>query len=275
MKKYTIQALVAFLVFSLACQTLTPATLSPGETATRPPSETEAPPRDGTVINNCTDVVKAVRGLQTNDVPKGLMETGTKQGDEFDPNAYFNVLPNLSMQEGYVLDYVFMGDSLGSFPILAARPTDQPPFISATDLPPGTEFADYLDHVEVKDVEQGYFEFTSLSIMARQFYLVWHANYNDTEVICDREAVDAIAAERATGDFGMKFDDNQLKQIKELVNIEPLVKLTDSTATVEMVTFSKWGGFYRMAYTIDRAFPHKIIDTQEENIIHYDCGIMF
>lgn len=252
--------LIALLVFSFACQTLFPAT---------------PPPRDGMVIEDCSSMVKSIRSMQTNDVPKGLYESGVKQGDEFDVNDYFSATPNISMQEGYTLDYVFLGDSLGSFPILAARPIDQPPYISSADVSADSELADYWNYIEVKDVEQGYFEYIAFLIMADQFYLVWHANYDDTEVICDREAVDAIVADINDNDFGIAFDKDQMKQIKAMQNIEPLVKLTDTTAIVEIITFSKWGGFYRMTYTIDRAFPHTIIDVQEENIVPYDCGIMF
>lgn len=260
MKKPTILFLFVTLVFSLSCQTILPTTV---------------PPREGTIITNCANITKAVRAMQTHDVPKGLYETGIKQGDEFDVNEYFDVLRNLSMQEGYALDYVFLSDFLGSFPLLAARPTNLPPYTSSTDLSDGSDLTDYWKYIEVRDTEQGYFEYASFLIMANQFYLVWHANYNDTEIICNREAVDAIVAERNTGNFGMEFDREQMRLIRVMNNIEPLIKLTDSTAIVEMVTFSKWGGFYRMTYTIDRNFPHRIIDTKEENIVPYDCGIMF
>ena len=37
----------------------------------------------------------------------------------------------------------------------------------------------------IEDVEQGYFEYVVMDIMANQFYLFWHANYNDTEIVCN------------------------------------------------------------------------------------------
>jgi hypothetical protein len=260
MKKPGTVLFFAALAVSFACQTLFPAT---------------PPPRDGTVISNCADITKAIRAMQSSEIPQGLYETGVKQGNEFDVNEYFSVLPNLSMQEGYALDYVFRVDSLGSFPLLAARPIDLPPYTSSTDLPEGSDFTEYLNFIEVKDSEQGYFEFISLLVMANQFYLVWHANYNDMEIVCDRAALDAITAERNTGDFGMEFDKDQMKQIHAMNAIEPLVKFDGDTAVVKIVTFTKWGGFYRLTYTIDRSFPHEIIDVREENIVPYDCGILF
>ena len=260
MKKPSVIFLLSVLAFFFACQTLFPATPQL---------------REGTTITNCPNIVNAVRGMQTSKIPDGLQNSGEKQGDEFDVNEYFTVLPNLSMQEGYVLDYIYSFDSLGSFPLLAARPADQPPYATPKDLPNDSELLDYWNYIEVKDTEQGYFEFISFLIMADQFYLVWHANYDDTDIICDRNVVDAIATDINDGDFGIQFDKEQMKQINALNNIEPLVNFTDTTAIVEIITFSKWGGFYRMTYTISRSFPHEILDIQQENLVPYDCGILF
>ena len=260
MRTKAIYPILVLLCFSFACQALFPAT---------------PPPRDGVVIDNCSEFVKSIRSMQTNDTPQELIETGIKQGGEFDVNEYFNVTPNLSMQEGYALDYVIIPDSLGSFPLLAARPVDQPPYKSSSEVSVDSELTNYWKYMEVRDNEQGYFEYASFLLLANQFYLVWHANYNDLGIVCDRATVDNIVANVNDGGFGIEFDREQMKQIKVLQNIEPLVKLTDTTAIVELVVFSNWGGFYRMTYTIDRSSPHEIIDRQDENIIPYDCGIMF
>jgi hypothetical protein len=59
-----------------------------------------------------------------------------------------------------------------------------------------------------------------------------------------------------------------------MTNIEPTVTLTHDSAIVEVVIFTKWGGFFRRTYTISRSFPHTI-DMKEENLVPYECGIMF
>lgn len=133
MKKTNILSLFALLIFSLACQTLFPE---------------PAPPRDGTVISNCAEVTRAIRAMQTAEIPQGLFETGIKQGDEFDVNEYFSVLPNLSMRDGYALDYVFYGDSLGGFPVLAARPADLSPYATREDIP-DPDLEKYWKYLEV------------------------------------------------------------------------------------------------------------------------------
>ena len=256
MKKQTIFLILVTLMFSLACQFLIPSN------------------RDGTIVSACTDVVQAFRGVQPGMVPQSLRETGIKQGGEFDVNDYFKAFTHLSVEQGYTLDYVYQVDFLGAFPILYARPVDQPAYISTKDLPVDLEITDYLSHIMIDDTEQGYFEFVALSIMARQFYLDWHANYNDTVIVCNDNDVDAIVEDINDGEFGIPFDMSQQMKIRGMKDIEPLVKMNDDTALVELIMFTKWGGFYRLTYTINRSFPHAITDVQQENLVSYDCGIM-
>jgi hypothetical protein len=49
-------------------------------------------------------------------------------------------------------------------------------------------------------VEQGYFEYVVMDIMSNQFYLSWHANYNDLEIVCNRGDVNDIVKDVSSGD---------------------------------------------------------------------------
>jgi len=256
MKKQTVLLLFVVVVILLACQLWTPTA------------------REGTVISDCPEILTAVRNIQPTDIPQILLETGTKQGDEFDVNDYFKVLTHISMQDGYSLDYIYHVDGLGAFPILYALPDGQAPYASVDEVPENTELWDFREYLDVEDVEQGYFEVVVMQIMAGQFYLNWHANYNDMQIVCSRDDVNAIISDINAADFGYEFDIPQQTKARALQNIEPLVKLTNDSAIVEVVTFTKWGGFFRQTYTISRSFPHTI-EMKEENIVEYDCGIMF
>jgi hypothetical protein len=143
------------------------------------------------------------------------------------------------------------------------------------DIPENTQLADFREFLDVEDVEQGYFEYVVLDIMANQFYLFWHANYNDTEIVCNREEVNDIVTSVSSGDFGNAMDLAAQTKARTMRNIEPSVRLTGDVANVEVITFTKWGGFYRFTYTISRGFPHMVIDVKQENIVPYDCGVMF
>jgi hypothetical protein len=256
MKKQTIFLLLLTFIISLSCQFLFPS-------------------RTGTVISDCAAVVAAVGNIQPGGPPQHLFDTGKKRGDEFDVNQYFDVLTHISMREGYALDYVYQADSLGGFPLLYARTADQAPYASMADIPENTQLADFREFLDVEDVEQGYFEYVVLDIMANQFYLFWHANYNDTEIVCNREEVNDIVTSVSSGDFGNAMDLAAQTKARTMRNIEPSVRLTGDVANVEVITFTKWGGFYRFTYTISRGFPHMVIDVKQENIVPYDCGVMF
>lgn len=256
MRNQRIFLLLVVFVSSLACQFLSPA-------------------RPGTVITDCADIVAAVGDSQPGDIPQHLFDTGTKQGDEFVANQYFDVLTHLSMREGYILDYVYQNDSLGGYPLLYARPADQVPYASMADIPENTQLPDFHEYLQVEDVEQGYFEYVVLDIMANQFYLFWHANYNDTQIVCNRREVNDIISSVNSGDFGYKLDLAQQTKARTMRNIEPVVNLTGDVAKVQVITFTKWGGFYRWTYTISRSFPHTINDFKQENLVPYDCGVMF
>lgn len=256
MKKQIAFLLFVVFVSSLACQFLFPS-------------------RPGTVISDCSDIVTAVGNIQPGVIPNHLLDTGIKRGDEFDADQYFNVLTRISMREGYTLDYVYQVDSLGGFPMLYARPMDQVPYASLEDIPDNSALSDFREYLEVKDIEQGYFEYVVIDIMANQFYLFWHANYNDTEIICNSEDVNGVIASVNSGDFGNKFDLAQQAKARAMKDIEPVVSLTGDAANVEIITFTNWGGFYRLTYTISRSFPHIITDIKQENLVPYDCGVMF
>lgn len=257
MKKPSIVSLLSAFVISLACQLFVP-----------------PPAREGTLVTDCAKIVSAVAGIQPQNPPQGLMDTGVKTGDEFDANDYFGVLDHVSMRDGYALDYVYPVDFLGSFPLLYPRPVDQEPYASAADVPEGAELGNFREQIEIEDVEQGYFEYVVMDIMAGQFYLVWHANYNDAQIVCGRDAANAVVDATNSQDFGSKFDLQQQAQVRAMTNVEPVVKLTPDSAVVEVVIFTKWGGFFRRIYTISRAFPYTV-DVKEENLVEYDCGIMF
>ena len=245
MKKQTIFWLLVCFAPSLACQSVS----SSGT---------------GTIISDCAEIVSAVENIQPGKIPNDLRRTGIKQGNEFDANQYFGVLTHVSMREGYTLDYIYHVDDLGAFPMLYARPVEQTPYASVEDVSGSTKLPDFREYVVLEDIEQGYFEYTVLNIMAGQFYLDWHANYNDDIIFSVNE-----------GNIGIDLNLAQQTKARAIKNIEPVVTLTEESAQVRIVAFTKWGGFFRLTHTIRREFPHIIIDVKEEELVPYDCGVKF
>ena len=215
--------------------------------------------------------MSALAGSQQ--VPENLMaDEPVKLGGEFDPNQYFSVLTHLQMEPGYTLDYVYYYDFMGGYPALYARPVDQPPYQVTPggydDLP--SDY--YLDHVQADGTPESYFELAALDIIGQQFYLFWHANYNDTQIIADSDALDRLLD--GGGMMGDAFPADVRRQAQQL-DVQPVIEIGADKVTVSFITFTNWGGFYRATYTIQRDFPHTILDVEWEELVPYDCGIMF
>ncbi len=145
--------LVLALLLSLACR-LTPATTE-GEDL------------------GCAAAVEGIRSLWAQyPFPDYFMEEkAVERGGEFDPMLYFTVLDHLSMEAGYVLDFVYTYDFMGGFPTLFARPETQPPYLSWDTVP--AESFRALDYVRTDGTAAGYLQLAILSIMGEQFYLFW------------------------------------------------------------------------------------------------------
>ena len=175
-----------------------------------------------------------------------------------------------------MLDFVYHQDGMGGYPILYAHPVDQPPYATENEYSAaGSDQPDYLTFVVPQDSPEGYFEYAAFAMLANQFYLDWHANYNDWRVLCDMEAVDdTIRSFTGDGSIGISMTARQQRQARSIDNPQPTVDLSAETATIKMLVFTKWGGFYRRTLTIRRA-DHSILDTQDEPLVEYDCGIMF
>jgi hypothetical protein len=237
-----------------------------------PPDSGTSPSAFATLQSVVDDMAALTRELEP---PEHLLqEEAMKTGDEFDVNAYFQVLDRLSMEPRYVLDYVYRYDELGGEPVLYARRADEPAhatyadYVQAVDEPRDA----YLDHVQVDGTEESFFQLIVLRIMGPQFYLWWHGNHNDTTIIADRARLPDLLS--TTEEFCGPLSPDTQQQANAL-NFDPVVELQDTVALVEVVTFTKWGGFMRTSYSISRSFPHQILQEQTEIILPYHCEVAF
>lgn len=197
-----------------------------------------------------------------------------KRGGEFDPNRYFQALPHLRMRDGFTLDWVYHQDGMGGYPIVYARPVEQSPYPDEAAYKAAGDQQPYLGFVVPQDSPEGYFEYALLALSANQFYLDWHANYNDWEVVCGSDGIDAVIASRDDGSFGRPMSADQQRQARAITDPLPAVALNDQTATVSMLVFTKWGGFYRRTLAIDRR-DHSIRAESDLPVVAYDCGVAF
>ena len=204
-----------------------------------------------------------------------MEENPVKTEADFDVNRYFDVLDHLSVQEGYALDYVYIYDGMGGYPILYAYPDDEAPYQTGADYRAANEYAplDYLAAIVTDDTPESYLQLAVLEVMGNQFYLYWHANYNDAEIICDQDMLEAIIEPRV-GDSDYDLNEEAVQKAG-LLRVTPVVEFDDEVAHLWLVLFTDWGGFYHVGYTIGREFPREAMEVDSEQLVPYNCDIMF
>jgi len=202
--------------------------------------------------------------------PRHLLDGEQRREEDFDPNTYFTALERLSLEPGYVLDYVYYADFLGGAPVLYARATDQPPYSSESALP--RTLPPYLDSIHAEDSIEGFYQLALLRVLGGQFYLYWHAGYNDRQVLVTPAAITALL--EAGDGFEQAFPHDMHREAQNL-NPTPQVVLNETTVTVTLLTFTNWGGFEQYTVTFQRAFPHTRIEETIKTLVEYDCGVVF
>lgn len=285
--------LTAVLTISLGCQALT----LPQEKTTMPdlnPGSTGPAAAGESVANLTSACVAAVDGLyhlrSELEYPEYFQqENPARQGDEFDPNRYFDVLTHLKMEPGYTLDYAYRYDGMGGGPLLYARKTEEAPFKTAAELqaalttptpvgatgeaPPSFGWNEqYLSHVQVDGTPESYLEFSLLALTGGQFYLFWHSYYYDTVVMCGLDSIKYPQDE--LDDFQIELPPEVLSAAKK-IDFTPDVRIEEGSVTVRLVTFSKWGGFTEIVHVLDRARPSRLLRSSVTPLVEYDCGVRF
>jgi hypothetical protein len=243
----------------------------------------------------CQETVNALRKIQPLTIPGPLASNGEKAGGEFNVNDYFPVLKHLSMEKGYVLDYVYVNDGSGGLPILFARAKDQVPFsifdeyaaASGNVTRPENDMSliwlveekengvfGFGNKIKVQDSNEGYFEYTVLQIIGSQFYLFWHANLNDARIVCVADELEDILNDIDNDSKLAKIDDS-FKASARALDLQPVVELSGDTVAVKLVVFSKWGGFSRYTFNISRSSPHSVMGYNKDTLLDYQCGLEF
>lgn len=205
----------------------------------------------------------------------------------FDPNRFLGLFRNISVRQGYVLDYVYSASGGNGHPSLYARKAEAPPlpsqplleFLTATNAPSQDSYLSHVDALQADGGEQGWFQLALMFLVADQFYLAWHANYFDTRVICSPAGMNRFLSDSrnfirgwSEKSFSLPAD---LQKAARALDVRPTVTVDAATATVRLTTFSNWGGFSRAQVVFRREAPHKVLQTSSEELVPYNCGVMF
>jgi hypothetical protein len=281
MKKLLIAVFVCIMAFSgvfAGCGTRTP-------TATTPSTTVTPTPDDGFTAAWCREMLSSFKALRPADVPQNLGQTGSKMGGEFDVNRYFDVLTHISMDSGYVLDYVYITDTIRGGPILYVRPANKIPFYTYEDyrlatkdtprqgqdnslifLVQGTDDTASGNKIQIDGTRQGYFEYAVLQTLSNQFYLLGSANYNDKKIICEQAELEGIWAEVEAAGLGPVAA--SVKETAGGLDFSPGVTFHPDIVQVTFVIFSKHTGFTRYSYYISKQYPYFVTTIKEDLLMN-------
>ena len=129
-------------------------------------------------------------------------------------------------------------------------------------------------YVETDGSDLGYLHLVQLSLMGRQFYLDWHAYYNDLQLIATAAARDRLIEALEGSDFGYPLTKKQVRKAAAL-DPTPVVEAGSDTMSLRVFWFTKWGGFHESWYDISKAAPHTITKRETNVLLEYECGVMF
>jgi hypothetical protein len=281
--------IIVFLLILLALVSVSCNNHTPEETPITTSEEVQLSPEES------QKSVDSINALKPKDNPEQLENPdAVKTSELFDINSYFIVLSHLSMEPGYILDYLHFGDSFfGSRPIIYVRQTDQPPFanyeeydnatkdnLSADNvygfvtLIMGGDKTSFDNKIRLDGTSEGYFEYVVLNMIGGQFYLSWHALYDDSRIICDDNSLQKVLSEGDIFNKNSPFPADVLNKTRYL-KTDPTVTYIDDKVIVRLTYFTDWGGFVRASFTITRNEPYQIIDIERHTIVEYQCGIQF
>lgn len=168
---------------------------------------------------------------------------------------YFDLLPNISIEKGWKVDYGYHKDQHGGSPrIFAYKKCYQTELNQNKYLPPN-KAENYLKHINLDGTKDSYLQYIILILLGNQFALYWHSNYNDKEIIFTKNAIEKILKRK---DDYFRFEE-KFKDIARNINPEPNIKINIEKVLVRIVIFTKWGGFIEHTYHIDRNFPRQLL----------------
>jgi hypothetical protein len=275
-----------------ATSSITPTnTLQPLHTLTPISSSTAAVSKNTiSIYDECQQVVDGLYNLRKDlGLPEHLLSTNPVHTEsDFDPNQYFQVLTHISMASEYKLDYVYYKDSLGGAPFVYAHDLSNAPFQSYIEflnsvgenmsdvgiivyqyLP---HHRDYLDKILIDGSPESYFEYVTLGLVAHQFYLWQRGQYNDEKILCNSSDMEYVYKDMTS--FDLEFPPS-VKDRVENIDFSPTIVVDNESVKVSFVSFSKWSGFFRSTYVLEKDNPGHWQDVEYDDLIEYQCGIEF
>lgn len=215
-------------------------------------------------------------------------EKPTRNDFEFDANQYFKIFTHLSLEDNYVLDYIYYKDSLGGLPLIYTREINSLPFQTFTELLAsyGEDISDtglivytnlphqfdFMDKIQIDNTPESFFEFAVFPFQSGQFYLWERGLYRDEKVLCDTSDIKYLIED--ANKYNLELPEILLKMIEE-IRVSPNATVSDDRITISYFLFTKWVGLYQEKIIFDKKDPIRILDFSRTTWFEYKSGIQF
>lgn len=213
-------------------------------------------------------------------------EEPTRNDFGFDPNQYFQIFTHLSLEDNYVLDYIYYKNRLGGLPLIYARETKSLPFqtfnellasygedLSDTGLIVYTNLPhqfDFIDKIQIDNTPESFFEFAIFPFQSGQFYLWERGLYRDEKVLCDSSDIKYLIEDAKK--YNLELPQILLKMIEE-TTVSPIAIINEDKIAISYFIFTKWIGLYQEKIIFDKKDPMHIIDLSRTTWFEYHSGI--
>lgn len=192
-----------------------------------------------------------------------------RRGDEFSLDTIFSILSHLRQPAGISVDYVYSYVEAAGCPVPYLRKREGLRLLTHRDLLEQGDDAGNPEVVynalECDRSPEGYFELVLFRTMAMQFYLFWHANYNDATVIASRQAL-ASSLTRVAPKAATRFRG---------IDPTPCVAAGGEGVVVHVLTSSRHTGLCRESFQFSGTRTNKLRRRHRKVLAEPNVGVMY
>jgi len=234
------------------------------------------------------DFIQIVQDYQDSAKLKHVGDNDIIDSETFDINTYLSLFDKIEVEKDYKIGVYFFNNFLDGNPYLYALKNDQKlkdknkKFLYKLLSKPEIRAK---NHIVPKDSEKGFLQYLFFNEMGEQFTLKWHSNYNEKFIICTNKKLDEIINEFKKHNQPQTGENERelpafivdLNALNKLAEINPVVEieLTNEFCTITWIEDRTHNGIYKCKYKIQRQFPYKIEQINEEQLLEISIGFLY
>ena len=229
------------------------------------------------LVKACKDTSERFRRVYGNQkLPEHLRsDTPVRFSSDFNLQDFLHGFEYIDVNERFKINYVYMYRNSYGRPLLYTVTKGTEEYKTEKEFSDG-EPLPFTYGIETDGSDKGFLQLAMAQVLAPNFYLYFRSNEQDMIVLCDIDDIEVLLDELDQRDDVVNKPDLLVKARALTIDaIDPVVRFDkkNNQAVVSMLTFTKWGGFYRQTLTYGVGFPHRSVSITAKQVIAYDAGI--